>query len=116
MGEEADYLESRCDGGAERDMRRLERERQRRAREKNRSFKSAVRVEVEKQLSRQGIQPKVCKPRGKMVDRVCKCGCGAMFQAREADVKRGWGRFASKSCAATFKDRKDGSNREHYGS
>jgi hypothetical protein len=116
MGEEAEYLESQCDGGAERDMNRLDLERRRRIRENNRSFKSAVKREVEKQLSRHGIKPKVFRPRGKMVDRICECGCGWKFQAREADVNRGWGRFASKSCAAKFKDRKDRSNREYYGS
>ena len=26
--------------------------------------------------------------------------CGAMFLARTADVKRGWGKFCSKSCKA----------------
>lgn len=31
----------------------------------------------------------------------CKCGsCGITFQARTADVKRGWGKFCSKSCKA----------------
>lgn len=116
MGEESDYLESQCDGGAERDMRRLELERKRRDREKNRSFKSAVKAEVEKQLKRKGVKTTAYRQRGKMVERDCQCGCGKKFQAREADVKRGWGRFASKSCAAKFKDRKDGSNREYYGS
>lgn len=28
------------------------------------------------------------------------CKCGATYQAREADVKRGWGKSCSKSCAA----------------
>jgi hypothetical protein len=34
-----------------------------------------------------------------MVDRKCE-RCGASFQAREADVKRGWAKFCSKSCKA----------------
>lgn len=29
----------------------------------------------------------------------CKC-CGNRFEARTADVNRGWGRFCSKSCKA----------------
>ena len=29
------------------------------------------------------------------------CHCGTNFQARTADVKRGWGKFCSKSCAKT---------------
>ena len=36
-----------------------------------------------------------------MVD--CKCAnkkCGMPFKARSADVKRGWGKFCSKSCKA----------------
>ena len=39
------------------------------------------------------------KPRGKIVDRQCK-ECNASFAAREADVKRGWAMFCSKSCKA----------------
>tara|TARA_Y100001938_G_C7873423_1_gene321434 strand:- start:105 stop:425 length:321 start_codon:yes stop_codon:yes gene_type:complete len=35
----------------------------------------------------------------KMVDRICKC-CRQPFQARAADVKRGWGNYCSKSCKA----------------
>lgn len=30
----------------------------------------------------------------------CECGCGIRFDARTADRKRGWGRFATKSCKA----------------
>lgn len=29
-----------------------------------------------------------------------KCRCGDNFMARKADVKRGWGKFCSKSCKA----------------
>ena len=29
-----------------------------------------------------------------------KCICGTVFQARTADVNRGWGKFCSKSCKA----------------
>ncbi|WP_186085155.1 hypothetical protein [Burkholderia gladioli] len=38
-------------------------------------------------------------PMPKMVERKCE-RCRAPLQAREADVKRGWGRFCSKSCKA----------------
>ena len=34
-----------------------------------------------------------------MLNRKCE-RCGADFQAKAADVKRGWGRFCSKSCKA----------------
>ena len=29
----------------------------------------------------------------------CKC-CDGNFEAREVDIKRGWGKFCSKSCKA----------------
>lgn len=38
-----------------------------------------------------------------------KCGCcGTQFQARSADVKRGWGKFCSKSCKAKKQERRTG--------
>lgn len=33
-----------------------------------------------------------------------QCHCGAEYQAREADLKRGWGLSCSKSCAAIRRD------------
>lgn len=36
------------------------------------------------------------------------CGCGTKFQAREADVKRGWAKSCSKSCAAKVREKKTG--------
>lgn len=39
----------------------------------------------------------VKKPRGAMVG--VQCHCGTLFQARAADVARGWGRFCSKACS-----------------
>jgi hypothetical protein len=48
--------------------------------------------------------PKINKhtvPRGKMVTVECKA-CRDPFEAREADVKRGWGKFCSKSCKASY--------------
>lgn len=38
------------------------------------------------------------------VDVRCKV-CGDIFTAKIADRKRGWARFCSKSCAATYKNR-----------
>ena len=32
------------------------------------------------------------------------CHCGERYFAREADLKRGWGKSCSKSCAATKRD------------
>ncbi len=43
-----------------------------------------------------------------MVTQTCKCGCGVKFQARRADVARGWGKFASKSCKARKQERSTG--------
>jgi hypothetical protein len=42
-----------------------------------------------------------------MVERVCKC-CGVRFQARRADVKRGWALFCSKSCKANYQESRTG--------
>lgn len=37
-------------------------------------------------------------PQPRMVERTC-AGCGKPFQARQADVNRGWGKHCSKACA-----------------
>ncbi len=42
----------------------------------------------------------------KMVEITCACGCGKKKMVREADVKRGWGRFYSKSCKAKEQERR----------
>lgn len=47
---------------------------------------------LRRELAREGSMPST-------VQRVCKCG--KTFTARTADVRRGWGRFCSKSCAKT---------------
>ena len=114
MGDEADHLEANCNWDAE--INAFERERNFYQRQKDKAFKGAVQAEVARQLKRAGLKPKTYERRGKMIDRVCKCGCGTKFQAREADVKRGWGRFSSKACAARYKDQLTGGrNRDHYG-
>ncbi|VVE31076.1 hypothetical protein PEP31012_03679 [Pandoraea eparura] len=46
-------------------------------------------------------------PAPKMVDRTCK-RCKKPFQARAADVKRGWGLFCSKSCKAIKQEARTG--------
>ncbi len=43
----------------------------------------------------------------KMVGQKCKC-CKAFFEARVADVKRGWGLYCSKRCKAIVQERKNG--------
>lgn len=35
-----------------------------------------------------------------MVEITCACGCGEKKMVRTADVRRGWGKFATKSCKA----------------
>jgi len=40
------------------------------------------------------------KQRGSKVEITCKCGCGRKKMVRIADVKRGWGKYYSKSCKA----------------
>lgn len=42
------------------------------------------------------------------IERVCECGCGRKFSVRQADVNRGWGRFASKRCKAREQERRTG--------
>lgn len=42
-----------------------------------------------------------------MPDRTCQ-NCGKQFQARQADVRRGWARFCSKSCKASHQERNTG--------
>lgn len=42
-----------------------------------------------------------------MTQRACK-NCGAPFQARTADVKRGWAKFCSKSCKAIKQEQRTG--------
>lgn len=43
-----------------------------------------------------------------------KCTCGTEFQARTADVKRGWGMFCSKSCKAKKQTKDTGISGPHY--
>ncbi|MCA0856130.1 hypothetical protein [Phaeobacter italicus] len=46
-----------------------------------------------------------------------KCGnkkCGKEFQARTADVKRGWGKFCSKSCKAVRQFKVTGISRPDF--
>lgn len=46
-----------------------------------------------------------------IVDRKCQ-ECKKPFQARSADVKRGWARFCSKSCKAKKQEKRTGQYRE----
>ncbi len=46
--------------------------------------------------------------RGKTIEVVCACGCKRKFTVRVADRKRGWGKYASKSCKAVAQERRTG--------
>jgi len=47
--------------------------------------------------------------RGSKIERTCRCG--EKFMARAADVKRGWGKFCSKSCKAKVQEKRTGATR-----
>jgi len=79
---------------AERDFRELEFERNR----KLANEKTRIRNEVKNQLKLSGVNSKNT-PRGVKIK--VSCGnCKGTFEARVADVNRGWGKFCSKSCKA----------------
>ena len=46
-----------------------------------------------------------------MEEITCKCGCGRKKMVRTADIKRGWGKYYSKSCKAKEQERRTG---QHY--
>ena len=48
-----------------------------------------------------------------MKEITCKCGCGMKKMVRTADIKRGWGKFYSKSCKATHQERRTGQMARH---
>ena len=49
-----------------------------------------------------------------MVDVKCaNKSCGTVFPARAADVKRGWGRFCSKSCKAVEQEKRTHQHANH---
>jgi len=52
------------------------------------------------------------KPRGAKQKVICKC-CKQEFEARVADIKRGWGKFCSKSCKALKQERRTGQMRNY---
>lgn len=44
-----------------------------------------------------------------MQEVTCKnVACGILFLARKADVRRGWGKFCSKSCKAKTQEQRTG--------
>ena len=49
-----------------------------------------------------------------MQEITCACGCGRKKMVRTADVKRGWGRYYSKSCKAKAQERRTGQHRRFH--
>lgn len=39
------------------------------------------------------------------------CHCGKKFQAKPADIKRGWAKCCSKKCAARLREQKTGTHK-----
>ena len=87
-------------------------------RQKQSAFNRAVKAEVARQLKAAGVGVKSTAVhatatktivestviRGMRTSVNCKC-CGVKFEARVADVKRGWGKYCSKSCKAKRQQR-----------
>lgn len=48
-----------------------------------------------------------------MTEITCICGCKRKKMVRTADVKRGWGKYFSKSCKATSQERRTGQHRQY---
>lgn len=51
--------------------------------------------------------------KGKVVEKKCSY-CGDVFYPKEADVKRGWGKFCSKSCKASQQTKDTGIAGAHF--
>jgi len=49
-----------------------------------------------------------------MTEITCKCGCGRKKMVRTADVKRGWGKYYSKSCKAKAQEKRTGQCAKYY--
>lgn len=48
-----------------------------------------------------------------MKEITCACGCGRKKKVRVADIKRGWGKYYSKSCKAKAQERRTGQYRDY---
>lgn len=49
----------------------------------------------------------------KMIEITCACGCGRKKQVRMSDVKRGWGKYYSKSCKARVQEKRTNQYRSY---
>lgn len=112
MSDYYDYeADEDCDELIDEQLREYEEERQL----KDLKFKNAVAAEVKRQLSAVGAENarpaivQIIKSRASGASGIgatksvsCKC-CSKRFDARVADLNRGWGKFCSKSCKAKKK-------------
>lgn len=59
----------------------------------------------------------VKKNKARGAKQIVKCKrCKSLFEAREADIRRGWGKYCSKSCKAVVQERDTGQYADHlYG-
>lgn len=48
-----------------------------------------------------------------MTEITCKCGCERKKMVRTADVKRGWGKYYSKSCKAKQQEKSTGQHKAY---
>jgi hypothetical protein len=95
---------------------------------KESQFNNAVAAEVKRQLAlinkTQSVKPQP-QPKTLIVEVnttparkgatklvACKC-CGNRFEARVADINRGWGKFCSKTCKAKEQERRTGQYRSY---
>ncbi len=49
-----------------------------------------------------------------MQEIICKCGCGRKKMVRTADIKRGWGKFYSKTCKARHQENRTHATRDYH--
>ena len=105
------YADLDDDRGMDAEIDEVERERDFYAEQKRKSEQSRIDAAVRMALAAHGIIQSVPTPPakkkrqsglvGQLVEVKCK-RCRNKFQARVADRKRGWGKFCSKSCKASF--------------
>jgi hypothetical protein len=123
MSDTFDHWEDGAEAEADDFMAEVERERW----HKQKQFDKKVALEVKRQLAL--LLPKVVTPKGQTVSfvkqetkpthrigatkTVCCNWCNKPFQARVADINRGWGKFCSKVCKAKRQERRTGQYRRY---
>lgn len=70
-------------------------------------FWSADKREENKDIANSNSSDKKQHSSPSTVIRTCSAsGCGRLYEAKKADLKRGWGMCCSKSCAAQYRSEK----------